>query len=436
LDKTGRHDPGARNLVLVYMFGLMLLVGFGNPGSGLINVPVSFFLKNRLHLPAHDVANFQLVAAVPLYLGFLFGFARDRWDILGRKDRGMLMVFGTVCAAAYAAFAFLPASYPVLMAGMILAGLAFQFAYAAREGVAAMAGQQLALTGAMSVLWSICASVPYLGAYLLGGYLSQALEGQNAELAARILFLVGAAVMLTVALYALWGPKRVFGALHREEGSASSWGDVARIARHWPVYPALAIWFLWSFAPGSATPLQYYMQNTLHATDAQWGEWNAIFAAGFIPTYLVYGALVRWVTARTLFLWTTIVGVPQFVPLYFIHSVDTALIAAALIGLLGGACSAAFIDLLIRSCPRGLQGTTMMFSASLYWVAIRFGDVLGTQLYDRFGGFATCVLAITVTYAAILPLLLLVPKDLVDTKAGERPPEGDFTEVSEVHATA
>jgi MFS family permease len=418
------------------MFGLMLLVGFGNPGSGLINVPVSFFLKNRLHLPAHDVAKFQLVAAVPLYLGFLFGFARDRWDILGRKDRGMLMVFGAICAAAYAAFAFLPASYPVLMAGMILAGLAFQFAYAAREGVAAMAGQQLALTGAMSVVWSICASVPYLGAYLLGGFLSQALEGQNAELAARVLFLVGAAVMLTVALYALWGPKRVFGVLHREEGSESSWGDVARIARHWPVYPALAIWFLWSFAPGSATPLQYYMQNTLHATDAQWGEWNAIFAAGFLPTYLVYGALIRWFTARTLLFWTTIVGVPQFVPLYFIHSVDTALVAAALIGLLGGACSAAFIDLLIRSCPRGLQGTTMMFSASLYWVAIRFGDVLGTQLYDRFGGFGTCVLAITVTYAAILPLLLFVPKDLVNTKAGEQPPEGEFTEVGEVHAPA
>jgi len=77
-----------------------------------------------------------------------------------------------------------------------------------------------------------------------------------------------------------------------------------------------------------------------------------------------------------------------------------------------------------------------MFAASLYWVAIRFGDVLGTQPYDRFGGFGTCVVAITVTYAAILPLLLLVPKDLVNTKAGETPPEGSFTEVGEAHAAA
>jgi ABC transporter substrate binding protein len=29
------------------------------------------------------------------------------------------------------------------------------------------------------------------------------------------------------------------------------------------------IWFLWNFAPGSGTPLQYYLQDTLHAKDAQ-----------------------------------------------------------------------------------------------------------------------------------------------------------------------
>ena len=44
-----------------------------------------------------------------------------------------------------------------------------------------------------------------------------------------------------------------------------------RLVRHWPIYPAMLIWLLWNFAPGSTTPLQYHLQNTLHATDAQWG---------------------------------------------------------------------------------------------------------------------------------------------------------------------
>ena len=43
-----------------------------------------------------------------------------------------------------------------------------------------------------------------------------------------------------------------------------------------------------------------------------------------------------------------------------------ALIAAAPIGLMGGVATAAYLDLMIRSCPRGLQGTLLMMSLSLY----------------------------------------------------------------------
>ena len=48
------------------------------------------------------------------------------------------------------------------------------------------------------------------------------------------------------------------------------------------------------------------------------------------------------------------------VPLYFVSSVDQALWGAAVIGLAGGVASAAYVDLLMRSAPKGLQGTIMM----------------------------------------------------------------------------
>jgi MFS family permease len=164
------------------------------------------------------------------------------------------------------------------------------------------------------------------------------------------------------------------------------------------------------------------MQNNLHATDTQWGEWNAIFAAAFIPTYLLYGALCRKFTARTLLFWGTAVGIPQMVPLYFVHSVNEALWGAAIIGLTGGLASSAYIDLLMRAAPKGLQGTIMMAAGSLYWVAIRFGDVLGTRLYEQAGGFGACVVAITLAYACIVPVLLTVPKALIATREGQALP--------------
>src|SRR5262249_48498353 len=216
------------------------------------------------------------------------------------------------------------------------------------------------------------------------------------------------------------GPKSVHENVHDEhvEGEQPI-QNVGRLSRHWPIYPALLIWLLWNFAPGSTTPLQYYLQNVLHAEDAHWGQWNAIFAVSFIPTFMVFGVLCQKYPLRTLLFWGTVIAVPQLVPLLFIDSIAAALIAAVPIGLMGGVATAAYMDLLMRSCPRGLQGTTLMMSGSLYFVAARFGDVLGTYLYDHFGGFTVCVIATTLVYALILPALALVPRGLTATADGE-----------------
>ena len=88
---------------------------------------------------------------------------------------------------------------------------------------------------------------------------------------------------------------------------------------------------------------------------------------------------------------------------------------------MGGVSSAAYIDLLIRSSPPGLQGTTLMMSTALFYIVSRFGDLLGTYLYDRYNSFTICVVAITVVYALILPALLMVPKRLIATADGQTP---------------
>ena len=100
--------------------------------------------------------------------------------------------------------------------------------------------------------------------------------------------------------------------------------------------------------------------------------------------------------------------------------------AAAAAGLMGGMCTAAYTDLLIRSCPRGLQGTMIMASTAIYAIAVRGGDVLGSALYRRFNDFNVCVIAITITYASILLVLLVVPKRLTATADGETPEGGEY----------
>jgi MFS family permease len=406
----------ARHKILFYVGILVILLAFGSPSGGLIDIPISFLLKNKLKLQAYDVAQFRLVASLPLYLSFVFGFTRDIWSPFGMRDRGLLLMFGGVSAALYILFAFTSIGYLTLLLAIITLTASFLFVASAQNGLTALVGQRHAMTGQISAVWNILLSVPTVAALLAGGVLSNVLEDESSNQAVRILFLLGAAIMCAVAIYSIWKPREVFDNEYLEQSADEGRADsVKRLARHWPIYPSLLIWSLWNFAPGSATPLQYHLQNALHASDAQWGQWSGIFAASFIPTFIAYGFLCKRFALKTILIWGTGVAVPQMVPLLFIHSITGALVAAVPMGLMGGIATGAYLDLIIRSCPRGLEGTTLMLSNSLYFAVTRFGDVLGTHLYDQHGGFGTCVFAITIVYALILPALLIIPNYLIAT---------------------
>lgn len=406
-------------MAIAYIGVLVMLLGFGAPFGGLIDVPVSFMLKNKMHLSASEVARFRLVAGIPLYLSFLFGFARDIWNPFGMKDRGFLVLFGTISGGVYLFYAFAPLEYLTLLVASVLLTTAFLFVSSAQVGLTGTIGQKRLMWGQISVAWKMFGSIPLIAAFLLGGVLSGLLETRSADEAVRILFLIGAAIMFTVAVYGVWKPVGVFtnGGEDRVAGEPIA-ATLKRLITHWPIYPALFIYLLWNFAPGYQTPLQFYLQNSLHATDAQWGEWNAIFTVSYFPTFITFAILCRKYPLRRLLFWGTVIAVPQMVPLVFIHSVPGALIAAIPIGLTGGIASAAYIDLLIRSCPDGLQGTILMMAGSMLYVISRAGDLLGTVLYERYQNFDICVVAITIVYTLILPTLWLVPSNLTVTPDG------------------
>lgn len=96
-----------------------------------------------------------------------------------------------------------------------------------------------------------------------------------------------------------------------------------------------------------------------------------------------------------------------------------ALIAAAPMGIIGGLAQASLVDLVIRSAPRGSHGTIMMLLYAGDYLSVRLGDLFGTWIYDMQGEFIPTIVISTIVYALILPVILLVPKQLTATKDGE-----------------
>jgi len=428
----GRNGSEGSDRTLLY-FGLMtLFLSLASPAGYLIDIQTSYILKNQFHATATQISTFRLVTGIPVYMAFAFGLARDQWNPLGMRDRGFFLIFAPATAVAMIWMASSGFSYVRLLVGITLAMLSSRFVAAAYQGLIALVGQEKLMSGRLSALLNVVGSVPVVAGAFASGYISDHLAAKEA------LFMV-AMINLLIAALGLWKPISVFGNLYEKPQArgADFVGNVRRLVKHKAVYPAVLICFLWNFAPGAATPLQFYLTNELHASDSVYSYYNGIFAAAFIPTFLLYGFLCKKVPLNKLLWWGTIVAVPQMIPLAFIHSANLALVLAAPIGLMGGVATAAYFDLAMRSCPPGLQGTLMMLVDGVFALSARAGDLLGSWIYNSSAtlGFTYCVIATTVVYAMILPLITLAPKELIATKDGERNPEAEAEVLSEIRET-
>lgn len=289
------------------------------------------------------------------------------------------------------------------------------------------------MSGRLSALWNIVSSLPYIGGAFASGWLTEHVPpGQ--------IFMLMAVLALLIVLPGRWKPRAVFGHLYDQPQASGDGllGDIKRLLKHRAVYPAVLIMFLFQFAPGSNTPLQFYLTDVLHASDAVYGYYYAIFFVSFIPVFFLYGYLCKRVSLKTLLWWGTVITVPQMIPLALVHSANMALLMAVPIGLMGGLAAAAYYDLAVRSCPPGLQGTLMMMVDGVYQLSYRGGDLVGAWIYGAspVHGFLYCVLVTAGVYALILPLLLLIPKELIVTADGEPNPQVDAEVLAEIGVAA
>jgi len=401
---------------------LMALMALCDPNGGLVDVPLSFILKNRLNLNAEETSQFRIFASLPLYFSFLFGLMRDRIAQRQGADKAIILYGALFSCAIYCGFALVPLTREAALTAVILLTTCALFIASAQNGSMAMFGQSFNLCSYTSVVWNIFTATPTAAAYLVGGELSEMSNALDSRSASQALFLAGATASLCLALFALRRPACLaIGDSAEHAISLGVWAELRRFVREPDVRLPLLIWLLWNFAPGSGTALQYHLQNNLKATDWQWGLWNALFTAAFVPAYLLFAALSRRFDLKVLLRWGAVVAIPQYAPLLLVNSVTDALAVAAAIGALGGLATAAIVDLIMRSCPKGLEGTTMMVASSVYFVSLRSSDLVGSYLYDRYGGFSICVAATISVYALILPVQgLLDPRILVnhDRKVG------------------
>ena len=147
--------PGpVRGRIFLYLSALIFLLAFGGPIGGLIDIPISFFLKNKLHLRRRG-RQFPPRGRDPLYLSWVFGFLRDVWSPFGMGDRGYMMLFGGRAPGSMSPSPSSPSPMGRCSSRSSLLTASFLFVASAQNGLTATMGQQHVMSGQISAVWNV-----------------------------------------------------------------------------------------------------------------------------------------------------------------------------------------------------------------------------------------------------------------------------------------
>jgi hypothetical protein len=279
--------PGPSTTRLVGFYTLVLMALYNLAAIGLISVPVQFILKNQLHLSPTAQSTFGFLTDSPYFIGFAFGFLRDRWRPMGKGDRLYFFAVPLLMAATYVWMGLQTTTYASLLTGMVIISALAALLGAAAQGLLAAIGKDSGMMGRLGAIALITARASIIYNAALGGWVGEHTKPQ-------VPFFLSAAVCLTVLLMAFWRPRSIFRSGDEvfvnviPEGATQA---IKRLLRHKAIYLPAIVLFLWEFAPGWGTPLFLYLTNTIKLSEAAYGASQGWLRTGTVLAALAYPVL-------------------------------------------------------------------------------------------------------------------------------------------------
>jgi len=410
-----RSKSPARSIFLYFGTSTILLLLVAPDGSWL-DVATAYMLQMQLQATPQQISWFRVLTGLPIYVGFLFGLVRDVWNPFGLRDRGYLRIFSVVTALILLALAVLDVSYAMLFIGVFLVSISTRFLLAAQQGLMGLVAQEHLMSGRMAALYSACYFIPLILGALFAGATADALTPRGQ-------FFILAVVALSIGVFGFLRPRSIFERAYDQPQAQGSdiRGDLRRLFGDRASLAAVAMIFLWQFAPGLQTVMQFHLTEHLGADESAFGYWTAMYYVSFLPGVIGYGYVCQRIAYGRLGTIAILLSAPLNLVLPFLTTPTQLMLFAIPLGLSAGAAFAALYDIAIRACPPGLHGALMMAVAGGNQMGWRVGDAFGTWLYTvgSAHGFLFASIGTAVTSAAAPAFLLLAPRALLISKDGE-----------------
>ena len=387
------------------------------PG-GLINQPLTFYLKEALGWKADEVAAFLSVMILPLVIRPLYGLVSDSLPLFGYKRKSYLVVVNAGVVLGYLALA--ATGNPSLIFAALL-GVALLMAAGSTIAGAIMVehGKRSGLSGTLinqQWLWFNVAAV-FVSAG--GGFIAQ--HG-TASVGYRLAAVVAAAGPCLIALscWSLVSEQRQTSSRPPLRAGLEAIRSAGRSRQLWIVGIFLV---LYNFSPGLGTPLYYHMTDKLHFEQHFIGALGSAAAVGAIGGALVFERLQRRLSLRQLLVLSiALAAVGHFA--YLLLAGEASAIALSVVnGAIGMIVLVSSLTLAAESCPDGAEGFSYAALTSIATLTFTLSVGIGGLLYERYFGRDIAPLIVASAACTMLALPFVPMLRLDNRKPGELPEE-------------
>ena len=373
-------------------------------------IPLQNLLKNELHVDRAANAAFFFWMGFAWYFKPLFGVITDAFPLFGSR-RKSYMLLGAICGTlSWAGLYFTPHQYSKLLWTCVVLNLFMMATSTVVGGYMVEVAQASSASGRLTSVRNFVEQFSWIIAGPTAGYLASIAFGWTTAACGGVMFLIVPA--------AVWF-------LHEQRKKADSrrvldqaGEQLAKFVSAKTMWAAAGLMALFYCAPGLSTAIFYRQQNDLHLNTQ--GQGFLVFLSGVFGVIAasMYGGLCsRRFTLRTLLYVCLAFATAANIGYVFYTSVVNARIIEGFNGFGYTLAEVVLMDLAVRSTPKGSEALGFSLMMSVRNFTLFGSDWFGSKLLDAYHlQFNTLVLENSVTTLITIPLVLLLPAIIVDTK--------------------
>lgn len=384
--------------------------------SGLINQPLSFYLRKTYNWDATQINSFLSILVIPWVIKPIYGIISDFLPLFGYRRKTYLFLANLAAVVGYLWIAGISEPNMIIIA-LMLTSIGMAASSTLSQALMVENGKKTGLNHKFVTQQWLFFFLAAIGTAWGGGQLCQYLSPAGA--------LHTAAVIVAIAPIGVLAGCWFF--VHEEKAPVNTAAFKASLVSLKNGMKSKTLWivggfiFAYNFSPGFGTPMYVHMTDNLKFDQDFIGTLGALSAFGSIIGAFAFKWLSKRMTLKHLLYLSIIMGAISQVAFVLMHDHSSAVVLnlgqgfAAMVALLSS------LTLAADACPEGAEGFSYAILMSINNLAQPASSNSGAWLYDHAFNHNLTPLIIVSAGVTLLAAFLVPMLKLSNHRPGEKP---------------